>query len=514
MGATARWDTREYQRIAEAEHRGDQLRVLFEDGSWVSLDPSRLLTPDAQQADWSAMRVSPFELTLPAQEGEVEVPWSTIRALTDRDFSAHLAEAADEQARQVGLRIRELREARGLSGKELAERAGITPQSLSRIEQGRHDVVFTTLQRILAAMGCSVRDLAPPTHRPVTVAAVLKHLADVGLERDFLLTRLLPPGLVERILRDGRAADHEELVEALARAVSRVFGWSVPAIVRAEGLRLDPAVAQAARFKVHGRMNERRATAYAVYAHYLALAVLDATCELEPRPVPEDPAVLRAAVEERYGAFTFEMLLRYVWDLGVPVVPLRDPGAFHGACWRVGGRRVIVLKQVTDAHARWLNDLGHVLKHVASYLSPDRPTIIEGEELTPFAAADAEEEREAREFATALALRGRAAELAQRCVEMAQGSVERLESACQRVAEQADVPVDSLASYLAWRISTKPVSWWGPANNLQVKDPPAWRLARDLLLERVDLERLSPPDRALLERALALRVGEPSGVRP
>ena len=36
----------------------------------------------------------------------------------------------------------------------------ITPQSLSRIEHGHHDVAFQTLSRILAAMGCNLRDLA------------------------------------------------------------------------------------------------------------------------------------------------------------------------------------------------------------------------------------------------------------------------------------------------------------------------------------------------------------------
>ena len=36
----------------------------------------------------------------------------------------------------------------------------ITPQSLSRIEHGHHDVAFLTLSRILAAMGCNLRDPA------------------------------------------------------------------------------------------------------------------------------------------------------------------------------------------------------------------------------------------------------------------------------------------------------------------------------------------------------------------
>ncbi|MGH2388657.1 MAG: helix-turn-helix domain-containing protein, partial [Chloroflexota bacterium] len=47
----------------------------------------------------------------------------------------------------------------GLTGKELADRAGITPQSLSRIEHGRHDIVFTTLKRLLAPMGYGLADL-------------------------------------------------------------------------------------------------------------------------------------------------------------------------------------------------------------------------------------------------------------------------------------------------------------------------------------------------------------------
>jgi DNA-binding XRE family transcriptional regulator len=96
---------------------------------------------------------------VPTLDGLVEISWSAIRALTDRDYAAHLAAAAQEQARLVGLRIKALREQRGLTSKELASRAGISPQSLSRIENGHHDVVYTTLQRILAAMGASLKDL-------------------------------------------------------------------------------------------------------------------------------------------------------------------------------------------------------------------------------------------------------------------------------------------------------------------------------------------------------------------
>jgi DNA-binding Xre family transcriptional regulator len=160
MSVATKWNTREYQRIASANHQGDKLVVRFEDGAWASLDRRRVLPAESEHVDWDAMSVNAYELVIPTAGGRIEVPWSTIRVLTDREYAAHLAAAAEDQARLIGLRIKQLREARGLSSKELAERAGITPQSLSRIEHGRHDVVFTTLQRILAAMGHSLRDLA------------------------------------------------------------------------------------------------------------------------------------------------------------------------------------------------------------------------------------------------------------------------------------------------------------------------------------------------------------------
>jgi DNA-binding Xre family transcriptional regulator len=155
----ARWDTNHYQRIAEAEPLPSHLRVVFEDGTAVEVKYAAVLPEAATRPEWTQVRVSPFEVTVPTLEGEVEIPWSTVRILTDPEYSAHLAEAAQEEARAVGQRIRCLRKARGLTGKELASRAGITPQSLSRIENGHHDVVYTTLCRILAAMNCSLSDL-------------------------------------------------------------------------------------------------------------------------------------------------------------------------------------------------------------------------------------------------------------------------------------------------------------------------------------------------------------------
>lgn len=169
LAAPAKWDTKAYRRMVSARYQDGKLRVLFEDGAWVDLKPEQVLPPDTNGIQWERLSTAPYEITVPSEHGDVAIPWSTVRAVTDKEYSAHLVDAAEEQARQIGRRIRELRESRGLTSKELAGRAGIAPQSLSRIELGRHDVVFTTLQRILAAMGCSLKDLVNSAQEPVPV---------------------------------------------------------------------------------------------------------------------------------------------------------------------------------------------------------------------------------------------------------------------------------------------------------------------------------------------------------
>jgi transcriptional regulator with XRE-family HTH domain len=70
-----------------------------------------------------------------------------------------MAQAAARNALQVGATLRTLRRQRGLTAAEMGSRTGMTQQSISRIENGRHNVSFATLEKLLAAMGCTLRDL-------------------------------------------------------------------------------------------------------------------------------------------------------------------------------------------------------------------------------------------------------------------------------------------------------------------------------------------------------------------
>jgi hypothetical protein len=218
--------------------------------------------------------------------------------------------------------------------------------------------------------------------------------------------------------------------------------------------------------------------------------------------MPTDAIAVRDAILAAYGTVEFSTILRYAWDLGVPVVPLNDPGAFHGATWRIGGRDIVVLKQRTRSRARWSIDLLHELRHTSE--APEEPERAVVEEVDIASAAKVvREERVATLFASDVVLGARAKELAQESVEAAHGSLERLKGEVPAVAERAGVGVGELANYLAFRLSRQGENWWGAANNLQPAGPDPWQEARDELLRWVNFGVLNAVDRDLLVRALA-----------
>ncbi|WP_169736713.1 helix-turn-helix domain-containing protein [Pseudonocardia spinosispora] len=61
-----------------------------------------------------------------------------------------------EDTDQVGVRLRALRQAKGLSARDLADRAGVTPAYLSRLETGKVSPTVATLSRVVQALGESV----------------------------------------------------------------------------------------------------------------------------------------------------------------------------------------------------------------------------------------------------------------------------------------------------------------------------------------------------------------------
>ena len=62
---------------------------------------------------------------------------------------------------EVGQRIRELRQKRGMLQEELARKAGLSPSALSNFEQGRRRTSLDWLKKISKSLDVSVSDLIP-----------------------------------------------------------------------------------------------------------------------------------------------------------------------------------------------------------------------------------------------------------------------------------------------------------------------------------------------------------------
>jgi predicted transcriptional regulator len=59
----------------------------------------------------------------------------------------------------IGRRVAMHRAALGISSQELAARAGISASQLSRIEHGRHDPAWSTVERLYRALGWELREV-------------------------------------------------------------------------------------------------------------------------------------------------------------------------------------------------------------------------------------------------------------------------------------------------------------------------------------------------------------------
>lgn len=397
--------------------------------------------------------------------------------------------------------------ARGLTQRELAEKLGLKEQQIQRYESSDYaSASMSRLQEVADALGVRFEEsvvLDLDEDAPKRLFAELKML---GVGKRFTLTRLLPDSLAARLTNEVDVGPSDTDVAQAASILSRIFQWSPSQVFGQTPLRLDPTIAGQTRFKLAARAHEGRLVAYTSYAWFLASAVAKACSQLPTETVSSDWREVRSSIIDRHGEINFQTAVRHAWELGVVVLPLRDPGVFDAACWRISGRNVIVLKQSVRSQARWLFDLLHELRHLAD--NPEDPwlsviefenSVLEGREMS--------EEEEAHEFAGNIVLEGRSEELTAMCVEKASGSVARLKRAVQEVAASEGAPVDALANYLAFRLSLQGINWWGAATNLQRSGVDPFDIARDELLTHVDFTVLDDVERDLVTRSLR-EVGE------
>ena len=391
----------------------------------------------------------------------------------------------------------------GLSQKELANRLDLKEQQIQRYEATNYS--SASLARIIQVS----RALNLPVREEIFLPKVKKsfgHLFDrleeLGLNRDFTMNRLLPADISWAMQSSEAKRAESNLVAKAASIISRIFGWKPENLLGDEPLYLADNLCLSTQFKLPKKTKDKCLNAYTVYAHYLALLVRESLPSQHVQAISLDPQIFRRQVLTNYGAITFENVLKYVWNLGIPVLPLNDPGTFHGACWRVSGRNIIVLKQKTLSSSRWLFDMLHEIYHAGQEPEKDNFDFVELPDNSKERWA-LKDEKEASRFAGDVLLDGRANELSELCVEEAQGKVEFLKKAVQTVAARENILIDFLANHLAYRLMCQDINWWGAARNLQTVHDNPWETARDLLLQKIDLASINKVDQQLLQSALS-----------
>ncbi len=501
------WDNINYQKIESARISGQMLEVKFGDGDLIELPLTTLLPPEVKDIDTASLSVSEYEICFKASPQDVEIPWDRIRVLTDPAFAKEMVKQAEENNKLTGERLRALREKKKIKSGELAAITGLTPQTISRIERGHTDVNFGTLRKILAAMGYTLKDLA--THEDLTEAAqpaltfndIVRKLNKIGLEKA-IINKILPLE-VRTKLEKSKDTLPELLANEISFHLNRIFGWSGSEIINNDQLMLTNTPAQLAYFKTPSKGNINQIRAYSHYAYYIAKIVNNINVGTPVLEYPGSLKEFKIDFYKRYQSLNLENLINYAWDLGISVVPLNDQGVFHGASWNIDGKHVIVLKQRSQAHARWIFDLLHELYHVFVHLVEVNTSVIEIEELNPFAENYSIEEKEANAFADQFIFDHQAENIVQKSLEIAGYRLDQLKKATLSMSDETGIRADFIANYLAFRLQMNDKNWWGTANTLQITNPDPFNIAKQILNNRTSSEALNTIDNNLLSSALA-----------
>ena len=101
-----------------------------------------------------------YEIILTTTQNEtVELPWDLVRHYCDQTYRPRMEMIAIEGRQILGVRIRELREAAGLTQRALAHSAGVGRITMVRLENGKHSPKLNTLKAIAQVLERSVEDL-------------------------------------------------------------------------------------------------------------------------------------------------------------------------------------------------------------------------------------------------------------------------------------------------------------------------------------------------------------------
>jgi transcriptional regulator with XRE-family HTH domain len=390
----------------------------------------------------------------------------------------------------------------GMNQKDLAERLGVKEQQVQRWEaDGYANISFANLKKVVSALGILVREEVFVPSSSVNAKSLMDKVKAMGIPTGLFLDRLVPAEFVDAFKNPGPSGA-EGIVFKVAASISRVFKIPFSSLMSDDVVALHYGPVAAARFKAPAKANEAALNVYALYANYLALLTSQATEHLPKKNIPHDWETARGKILSYGPKVDFKTALQFVWDCGVPVMPLDDSGAFHGAIWRFDSRNVIVLKQRKHYASYWLHDLLHEFAHAGEHPDKREFTLIETGPISQERRESPSEEH-ANDFAEDVVFGNRSDLIEDTCVNESRGSVLKLKTAIPRVAERFNVDQGYLANYMAFILERENnLSFWGGATKLQEQDYSPFDYAREIFFERVKLNKLNDEDREMLIRGL------------
>ena len=201
--------------------------------------------------------------------------------------------------------------AAGLTQKELGERLGLKEQQIQRYEAaGYSSASLDRIQQVVEALGLRLGKgvLFPKTQ--VSLARLIHRSDQLGLPREFLSSRILPMDVRKK--NGGTLTENEEKTVALRAAarIERVFQVPSALLFSEARIGLPSSILAEARFKVPGRADQGKVRAYAVYAHYLGLLLLECTRGLKVKSIPSNPREIYNDVLKISDQFSLESCLK------------------------------------------------------------------------------------------------------------------------------------------------------------------------------------------------------------
>jgi len=474
------WEQLGYSDIVAASRRDDEIRVEFANGDVVDV-AAGLLGIAAPEFE---VHVHPDDsmavYVTPRGDEPLEIGWVQIRTASDPAFAQEMRRRDSEESRRLGLRLKALREDRGIRQRDLAQLVQMPPSQLAKIESGALDMRVSTVRTLLRAMDAAFTDISGEDAPEASVKTIVKRLGQAGVDAK-LAGRLA--GAVERT--------------KVALFLARAFDVSADALTAPQLAFPPPAVSM--RFK--GVSPKKPKDSPLVRLALVVSHLVRRTAATEYRLIPADPHAVRREVLDKDGKVTLGGLLEWAWERGVPVIPLSGSGGFAAAAWMVAAAPVVVLKDARDIVSFWLFDLAHEIGHIArGHVNQDGIVDVDSPALTD----DDQQEREANDFALELLVpnyRDLLAQVRARSQPERPKPELRFKGAVASVAREAGVSSGLLGLIAAYELTdvAEPKDRWGSAINLDKPLGSARATAQEVARSHLPLDSLDELDRTLLE---------------